>query len=69
MDWLIGAVLVFLVTVGVALALIWSRPNHRRCLHCGAELKVVAGRKTPICQVCGREQPWTDKQLTGHGLH
>jgi hypothetical protein len=70
MDWLIGALLVFLVVVGLEIALVASKPrkrNKNRCLYCGAELKVVAGQTTPICQQCGRQQPDLEHELRAHG--
>ena len=54
MDWLLGALLVFLTVVVLVIALLVSKPkrNGRRCVHCGTRLKVVAGQTTPICQDC-----------------
>jgi hypothetical protein len=74
MDWLMGAVLIFLVVVGLAIALVASKPpeekrNKNPCVYCGTELRVVAGRTTPICQRCGRQQPGLEDQLTAHGRH
>ena len=74
MDWLLGALFVFLVTLGLVVALIASKPaeqkrNHDHCVYCGAELRIAAAPMTPICQECGRQQPWADKDLIGHGRH
>jgi hypothetical protein len=72
MDLLIGALLVFLVVVGVAIALVASKPRTRNknpCPFCGAELKVVAGHTTPICEQCGRQQPDLEHELKAHARH
>jgi hypothetical protein len=72
MDWLIGALLVFLVVVGLAIALVASKPrkrNNNPCPLCGAELKVVAGQTTPICPQCGRHQPDVEHELKAHERH
>jgi hypothetical protein len=69
MDWLIGALLIFLVVVALEIALVASKPRKRNknpCLYCGAELKVVAGQTTPICQQCGRQQPDLEHELRAH---
>jgi hypothetical protein len=73
MDWLMGAVLIFLVVAGLVIALVVTKPpeenNKNPCVYCGAELKIVAGRTTPICQRCGRQQPDVEDELTAHGRH
>ena len=71
MGTVIFALLAFFVVLFIVSGLprdAASRHKDERCVYCGTQLKVVAGRSSPVCQECGREQP-SAEDLVGHGRH
>lgn len=72
MDLVAGVAIVLFVVVALVIIVVVSRQagqkrKHDHCANCGARLEIVQGGTTPVCQVCGRPQPWADDQLAGHG--
>jgi ribosomal protein L37AE/L43A len=63
----VGFALVFGAVIGIAIGIVkikseWKEGKTGKCRFCGAKM---AGRYTiemPVCQRCGRTQPWVQRQ-------